>query len=159
MAYHWILLCASIVESNFLPVELNSYSGSGRIGPTSSASIRIDASVAPRMGLSPTAVDRSRPSIDRASSFCIWSSSPLRRYTVTLIDQAKGVPEAGRDAVADSPKNHSSMRLAVGKRLSATARSSITECNKTGGDLHFALEAWRGTPPLRGAVLLILAPE
>lgn len=159
MAYRRILLCASIVVSTLSPAELNAYSGSGRIGSTSSASIRIDASVAPRMGLRGTAVDRSKPGIERASSFCIWSSSPLRRYTVTLIDQANGIPEPGRDAVADSPGNHSPMRLSVGKRVSATARSSITECKKAGSDLDLALEALRDAPPSNGAALLILAPE
>ena len=147
MAYRWILLCAPAVASAFFPVELKAHSPGGRIGATSSASIRIEASVAPRMGIRAPASLRSGRGAGSANSFCIWSSSPLRRYTVTL------------SSLAPVMSDTSSMRLTEGKPLSAIARSSILECNKPGSDVNLALDVPEGELPSTGPALLILAPE
>jgi hypothetical protein len=165
MAYRWILLCAPAVASTFLPVELKALSpGGGRIGVTSSASIRIEASVAPRMGIRGPASLRSDRGAGSASSFCIWSSSPLRRYTVTLSGLAHNkrlepVGAVGKKIATPVTSDASSMRLAEGRPLSAIARSSIMECNKPGSDVSLALDVPGGEMPSTGPALLILAPE
>jgi hypothetical protein len=164
MAYRWILLCAAAVASVFFPIELKAHSsGGGRIGATSSASIRIEASVAPRMGIrGPTSL-RSDRGAGSASSFCIWSSSPLRRYTVTLSGPAHSRLEplgaVGNKITAPATSDASSMRLAEGKPLAAIARSSILECNKPGSDVNLALDIPRSEIPSTEPALLILAPE
>ena len=163
MAYRSILLCAPAVASAFFPVELKALSpGGGRIGATSSASIRIEASVAPRMGIRGPASLRSDRGAGSASSFCIWSSSPLRRYTVTLSSVGNRLDPggAGGNKIATPvTSDTSSMRLAEGKPLSAIARSSILECNKPGSDVNLALDVPGGEIPSTGPALLILAPE
>ena len=133
MAYRWILLCGPAVASTFFPVELKAHSpGGGRIGATSSASVRIEASVAPRMGIRGPASLRSDRGAGSANSFCIWSSSPLRRYTVTLSGLAHSrlepVGAVGNEIATPVTSDASSMRLAEGRPLSAIARSSILEC-------------------------------
>jgi hypothetical protein len=165
MAYRWILLCAPAVASALFPVELRAHSpeGGGRIGATSSASIRIEASVAPRMGIRGPASRRSDRGAGSANSFCIWSSSPLRRYTITLSDLAHSQLEPG-GAVGNKiatlvTSDASSTRLAEGKPLSAIARNSILECNEPGSDVNLALDVPGGEIPSTGPALLILAPE
>lgn len=162
MAYRWILLCAPAVASAFFPVELKAQSPGGRIGTTSSASIRIEASVAPRMGIRAPASLRSGRGAGSANSFCIWSSSPLRRYTVTLSSVGNRLDPggAGGNKIATPvTSDTSSMRLAEGKPLSAIARSSILECNRPGSDVNLALDVPEGEIPSAGPALLILAPE
>lgn len=163
MAYRWILLCAPAVASAFFPVELKAQSPGGRIGTTSSASIRIEASVAPRMGIRAPASLRSGRGAGSANSFCIWSSSPLHRYTVTLSGLAHSRLEprgaVGNRIVTPVMLGTSSMRLAEGKPLSAIARSSILECNRPGSDVNLALDVPEGEIPSAGPALLILAPE
>jgi hypothetical protein len=163
MAYRSILLCAPAVASAFFPVELKAQSPGGRIGTTSSASIRIEASVAPRMGIRGPASLRSDRGAGSGNSFCIWSSSPLRRYTVTLSGLAHSRLEprgaVGNRIVTPVMLGTSSMRLAEGKPLSAIARSSILECNRPGSDVNLALDVPEGEIPSAGPALLILAPE
>jgi hypothetical protein len=164
MAYRWILLCAPAVASAFFPVELKAHSpGGGRIGATSSASIRIEASVAPRMGIRGPASLRPDRGAGSASSFCIWSSSPLRRYTVTLLGVAHSRLDpggaVGNKLATPVTSDTSSLRLAEGKPLSAIARSSIKECDKPGSDVDLALDVPGGEIPSTGPALLILAPE
>lgn len=164
MANRWILLCAPAVASAFFPVELKAHSpGGGRIGATSSASIRIEASVAPRMGIRGPASLRSDRGAGSANSFCIWSSSPLRRYTVTLsgLAHVRLEPEGavGNKIATPVASDASSMRLAEGKPLSAIARSSILECNKPGSDVNLAVNVPGGEIPSTGTALFILAPE
>ena len=161
MAYRSILLCAPAVASAFFPVELRALSpGGGRIGATSSASVRIEASVAPRMGIRGPASLRSDRGAGSASSFCIWSSSPLRRYTVTLSGVGNRLDPGGAVGNKTPVKlDTSSMRLAEGKPLSAIARSSIKECDKPGSDVNLALDVPGGEIPSTGRALLILAPE
>ena len=156
MAYRWILLCVPAVASAFFPFELKAHApGGGRIGATSSVSVRIDASVAPRMGIRGPSSLRSDRGPSGASSFCIWSSSPLRRYTVTLL----GVAPVGSKIAIPVTSNSSSMRLIEGKPLSAIAQSSVSECDKPGSDVNLALEVPEGEIPSTGPALLLLAPE
>ena len=161
MAYRWILLCAPAVASAFFPVELKAHSpGGGRIGATSSASVRIEASVATRLGIRGPASLRSDRGAASASSFCIWSSSPLRRYTATLSGVTSRLEAGGAVGykIANPVTSDTSpMQLAEGKPLSAIARSSITECNKPGSDVSLALPGVE--IPSTGPALLILAPE
>jgi len=164
MAYRSILLCAPAVASAFFPVELKALSpGGGRIGATSSASVRIEASVAPRMGIRGPASLRSDRGAGSANSFCIWSSSPLRRYTVTLSGLAHSrlepVGAVGNEIATPVTSDASSMRLAEGRPLSAIARSSILECSKPGSEVSLALGVPGGEIPSTGPALLILAPE
>ena len=163
MAYRWILLCGPAVASTFFPVELKAHSpGGGRIGATSSASIRIEASVAPRMGIRGPALLRSDRGAGSGNSFCIWSSSPLRRYTATLSGVTSRLEAGGAVGykIANPVTSDTSpMQLAEGKPLSAIARSSITECNKPWSDVNLALEVPKGEIPSTGPALLILAPE
>lgn len=156
MAYRWILLCVPAVTSAFFPVELKAHApGGGRIGATSSASVRIEASVAPRMGIRGASSLRPDHGAGSASSFCIWSSSPLRRYTVTLL----GVAPVGSKIVTPVKSHSSSRRLIEGKPMSAIAQSSVMECNKPGSDVNLALDVPEGEIPSAGPALLILAPE
>ena len=165
MAYRWILLCAPAVASALFPVELRAHSpeGGGRIGATSSASIRIEASVAPRMGIRVPASRRSDRGAGSANSFCIWSSSPLRRYTITLSGLAHSRLQpggaVGSKRATPVTSDASSMRLVEGEPESGIARSSILECSKPGSEVNLALDVPGGERPSTGPALLILAPE
>lgn len=163
MAYRWCLVFVSIVLSAIAPTQLKALSpADGPIGATSRSTIRIEASVAPRLGFRGPGTFQSS-NTGHIISFCVWSSSPLRRYTLTLFGRVDGSLDQDGEITSDGPTktnvNTSSTRLSAGKPFAAIARSSVSECNRPGSNLNLALDLSRETAAIKGGTLLILAPE
>ena len=161
LASRFSLLTFFVVATAFLPAELQATSAvGGRMGATSSASIRIEASVAPRLAIR----TQSGAEVDRTSGvanpFCVWSSAPLRQYTMTLVGtsaQLRSAAEAGYPSPRAISVN--GMRVTAGRPIYAIARSSIAECMAGGRDVNLTLDTSRDEGGSNGPVMLILAPE
>ncbi len=136
-----------------------------QMGATSKASIEIRVSVAPRMGVN--RVKEAQPYDARGRrdrALCVWSSAPLRTYTVHL----QALPNEGPRASAAPDAAHHLMsvrvasglglvNLAPGKAVEAIAFPSAAACGRISGmnDLS-AQDLQHGSAV---PALLILAPE
>ena len=147
-----LFLIAAIAGSAIAPSELRAGPVGGQIGHVSRASIGINLSVAPRMGIYTRSSPQGRIA---AQSFCVWSSGASRIFTATLQDAV-----AGHYLTSYTTEETSAIPLESGNFFESTASSSATECRS--GDHHgdILLSGVRnqiGEAP--GRALLILAPE
>lgn len=136
-----------------------------QMGPTSKARIEIRVSVAPRMGVNH--VKEAQPSDARGRgdrALCVWSSAPLRTYTVRL----QALPNEGPLASAAPDAVHRGMAvrvasgpelviLAPGKAVEAVAFPSSAACGRISGMNDFKVQAFQHGSAV--PALLILAPE
>jgi hypothetical protein len=90
---------------------------------------------------------------DALRSFCVWSSLPLRGYTLKLDAAAHDGVQTGAPHVAATVPERA--LLLPGNVVEAIARPSAGECARASGDDRLFV------PPLPdgGPVLLILAPQ
>lgn len=150
--------------SSLLPAQIwaapATHSG---IGATSRASIAIEASVAPRMGVQRLPAGALGSASGRPGLACIWSSLPIRSYTFTL-QPSFGEPskqvkkrENGPDREPAWARGSEIAPLIPEPAAERVAYSSAAACthmiSQAGG---LTVQAIDGS---QGSVLLILAPQ
>jgi hypothetical protein len=177
MGHRWkLLLAVSAGATAVVPSELGaSPSADGQTGATSSGRVSIIASVAPRMGYRGQASLRpDRKTVGFAAlSLCIWSSTPLRRYSLTIESEgedefslANGRGHRSAKSLAwNAGRDSGRTSLVAGVPVEGKALGSADACSdiKSAGSLIMKIPRARfpatDGQPYRGSVLLIIAPQ
>ena len=121
-------------------------------GATSEAKIRISVSVARRLGL--RALDPLNGAIGGSRSLCVWSSLPLRGYTLTLDPVTHSITRAAARRIAAAPGPERTLLL-PGDTVEGVARPSAGACGRSSDEHRLLVPRLPGGEP----ILLILAPQ
>lgn len=166
MAAQWRFTTIFVAAASLLETRLGAAPpGMAQMGATSKARIEIRVSVAPRMGVNQ--VKEAEPFDARGRgdrALCVWSSAPLRTYTVRL----QALPNEGPLASAAPDALHRGMavrvasgpglvNLALGKAVEAVAFPSSAACGRISGMNDSKVQAFQHGSAV--PALLILAPE
>jgi hypothetical protein len=152
-----LLLITAIAGAVVAPSESRAGTVGGQTGQASRATIGIQLSVAPRMGI--YSRNSTRPNAETAEqSFCVWSTGASHKFTATLQDEA-----TGRVLTLYAASETDDSNLISKESLEATARSSAIACRSGDrrGDILLSQAQRMITDEKRapGKALLIVAPE
>ena len=139
----------------------------GRMGPTSRATVRISLSVAPRLEVSRSAVEAAGSSGSAGSqSFCVWSNSGVGSYSISASDASD--PSAGEVArggsgfvlqMAGAGAGTMPLALAPGVTAAGLTAASAPGCGSGRLVVRPANMAANGPAVRPHALLLIVAPD
>lgn len=122
----------------------------GSMGATSRAVLHLTVSVRPRVGISTQPGRRAGAPSD---GLCIWSSSPSRQFTITLVGSS-GEVKAEPAPMAGDPRRPLSLELIAGRPIEIMAEASPFACGS--GPRPLVITPAKLGPTQR---LLLIAPQ